>query len=186
MLKEFKKYATSELLFRAKSKHINNEGILKLLYEISERFKQFHVQSIQLSKFLEKETEILEKGKHRLQSDKLLFSNPIIQDGMSMANFNFDDMTFSELVYLSEEADRIYQSGKHGSLKSETVKIVTENKSAIMGESAVMNECIKRLKEMGLSDIQVNQLIENEKAIIQRVHDEKKINNENNIDDEQR
>lgn len=157
-------FMTSELLLRAIREETPKNDREEFQNEYQRRMDILELSQEQKKKFYEMDIVAIEKGCY-ITLDSILASKPYIGDDEIVLS----NCTFSELIYLTEEADYEYiRNGEGVSVSEKAWETIC--KHALNGglcESAIENR--KRLIEAGLSEEQQALFVKNECLIIRRL-----------------
>jgi hypothetical protein len=155
---------TSELLFRALKTDIPTDRKNLLLDEYHHRLMLMGLKEEEIAQFRKADEKAINTGCY-IKPDVLLASKSLIKDGMSSKSILMDHCTFSELIYLAEDAKLADDMGFDWS--EETASLLFSLSLSGLCESA--RACQQRMNELKLStDFQVS-FIEYERIIIRRL-----------------
>lgn len=164
MKKEIRDCMTSELLFQAMKGSIDEKATF--LSEYERRLKMMRLTYEQIAKFREADERAITKGCY-IKLDTLLGKEPLIKAGMNVNSIQVQNCTFSELVYLTDEANAVYVRDHHW-LPAETWGLVCKHALSV-GICQAAWENRNRMKEIGLTEEQENIFVRNECQITKRL-----------------
>ena len=165
-MKKIEDCLTSELLFQAIRGDIKSKDKLLYVREYGQRLRKMGLSSQQIIDFCNLDTEAIKNGCY-MDEYTLLASKPFITPGMTEDSIKLDNCTFSELVYLTDEANLAYIQDYY-LLPRETWELVTKH-CIREGSKAASKEMIRRLKSIDVTKAQKEIFIETDERIIHKV-----------------
>lgn len=166
MKKELQDYMTSELLFQAMKTDASDSDIATLLAEYERRLKMMGLTDEQVVKFREADETAINNGCY-IKPDVLLATAPFIEASMSADSIKMENCTFSELVYLTDDANSAYVRNHHW-LSAEAWNLVCQHAiNCGICKSAWENR--NRMKSIGLTEDQEGIFVINESQIAKRL-----------------
>ena len=166
MKKELQDCMTSELLFQSMQADTSDLDKDYYLAEYEKRLRMIGLTDEELVEFRKADEFAINNGCY-IKSDVLLSSIPLIKAQMKGDSIKLENCTFSELIYLAEDANFVYRHDKH-LMDTEIGRIIFENALDIgLCLSARVNH--NRMKTIGLTDLQESIFVRNERKIIQRL-----------------
>lgn len=163
-MKELQDCMTSELLFQAMNTS-NSKGDI-YISEYERRLKMMELTDEQIVKFRKADETAISNGCY-IKKDALLSAKPFIETDMGVDSIKLENCTFSELVYLTDDANSAYINEHHW-LSSETWSLVCQHALAAgICKSAWENR--SRMKSIGLTEEQENIFVKNECLIAKRL-----------------
>lgn len=163
-MEKMDKMMTSELIFRAMKVSKDASEKREFFEEYERRLKSLQMTDEQIRRFMESDQIIIYAGGCYIKPDELLVRQPLIKSNNLLVMKN---CTFSELVYLGNEASSIYING--GSDLNDEERILVRQNSDYFGISKSAREIHKRMQNLGLNDSQEKAFICNETKMIDRV-----------------
>ena len=166
MKKELQDCMTSELLFQAMKVAISDSERSSFLAEYERRLKMMDLTDEQIVKFREADETSINNGCY-IKPETLLVTKPFIEANMNVDSIKVENCTFSELVYLTDDANSAFIRDHHW-LPKEAWHLVCQHalnfgtcKSAIMLHN--------RMESIGLTEEQIGIFIRNECQIAKRL-----------------
>ena len=164
MKKEIRDCMTSELLFQAMKGSSDEKATF--LSEYERRLKMMRLTDEQIAKFREADERAITNGCY-IKLDTLLGKEPLIKAGMNVDSIKMENCTFSELVYLTDDANATHARDHHW-LPTETWELVCKHALSV-GICQAAWENRNRMKEIGLTEEQENVFVRNECQITKRL-----------------
>lgn len=166
MKKEPQDCMTSELLFQAMQPDTSTPDKTTFLNEYERRLKMMGLTDEQIVEFRKADELAINNGCY-IKSDVLLSTQPFIKANMNTESIKMENCTFSELVYLTDDANSAYCRDHHW-LSSEAWALVCEH-ALNYGICKSAWEIRNRMKAIGLTGEQENVFVLNECMIAQRL-----------------
>lgn len=166
MKKELQDCMTSELLFQSMNADTSDAEKASFIAEYERRLKMMGLTDEQISKFRECDEEAIKNGCY-IKADKLLATQPFIKSDMNTDSIKVENCTFSELVYLTDDANAAYARDHHW-LPNEAWFLVCRH--ALKGgicEAALKNR--SRMESIGITQKQEGIFVKNECQIAKRL-----------------
>lgn len=166
MKKELQDCMTSELLFQAMNTDISEIDKAAYLSEYERRLRMMGLTDEQIVKFRECDEAAIKNGCY-IKADALLATEPFIKANMNGNSIKMENCTFSELVYLTDDANSAYARDHHW-LSPEAWSLVCKHALCCGScESAFENR--NRMQSIGLTQEQEGIFIKNECQITKRL-----------------
>lgn len=166
MKKELKDCMTSELLFQSMNDDTSDADKASFIAEYERRLKMMGLTDEQISKFRECDEEAIKNGCY-IKADKLLATQPFIKSDMNADSIKVENCTFSELVYLTDDANSAYVRD-HDWLPNEAWSLVCKHAlNCGVCEAASKNR--SRMQSIGITQKQEGIFIKNECQIAKRL-----------------
>lgn len=166
MKKELQDCMTSELLFQSMQSNVSDDDKSTLLAEYQRRLKMMGLTDDQVVKFRQLDETSIRNGCY-IQADTLLTTMPLICPGMNKHSIKLENCTFSELVYLTDDANSAYWRDHHW-LPENTWALVCQH-AVNAGICKSTYELLNRTESIGLTEEQVGIFIKNECQIAKRL-----------------
>lgn len=166
MKKEIQNCMTSELLFEALNDTTTDSDKTLYITEFERRLKIMRLSDEQISKFRECDEKVIKNGCY-MKSEILLATKPFITHDMNRDSIKTDYCTFSELVYLTDDANSAYVRD-HGWLPEGAFALVCRH-ALRCGTYEAAYTLRNRMKEMGLTEEQEGIFVKNECQIAKRL-----------------
>lgn len=158
---------TSELLFQAlKGIDITASEKVSFLAEYERRLKMMGLTDEQIIKFREADENSINNGCY-IKADVLLATKPFIEATMNADSIKLEKCTFSELVYLTDDANSAYIRDHHW-LPAEAWNLVCQHAIGF-GICKSAWETRNRMKSIGLTEEQEGIFVRNECQIAKRL-----------------
>lgn len=166
MKKELQDCMTSELLFQAMNTDASDADKASYLSEYERRLRMMGLTDEQIEKFRECDEKAINNGCY-IKADILLATQPFIKADMHSDSIKMENCTFSELVYLTDDANSAYVRDHHW-LSSEAWSLVCKHAlNCGTCESAFENR--NRMQSIGLTQEQEGIFVKNECQIAKRL-----------------
>lgn len=166
MKKELKDCMTSELLFQAMSADTSDVDKTAYIAEYERRLRMMELTDEQIAKFRECDEAAINNGCY-MKTDILLSTKPFIEVNMNRDSIKLENCTFSELIYLTDDANSAYIRDHH-ILPSEVFALVCDH-ALHCGTCKAAFENRNRMKSIGLTEEQENIFVKNECQIAKRL-----------------
>lgn len=166
MKKELQDCMTSELLFQAMKANIDDSDKELFLAEYERRLRMMELTDEQIIKFRELDENAINRGCY-IKKDVLLATEPLIKTGMDENSIKLENCTFSELVYLTDDANAAYVRD-HYWLPEKTWDLVCQH-ALSFGISKAAWETRNRMKSIELKIENENIFVRNECKITKRL-----------------
>ncbi len=164
MKKELRDCMTSELLFQALKDSTSKKDIYIAEYE--RRLKIMGLSDDLINKFKKADETVINNGCY-MKLDTLLASVPFIEFNMDKNSIKVENCTFSELVYLTDDANSAYIRDHH-ILSPKTWELVCQHAFGFeICKAAFENR--NRMKAIGLTLEQEGIFVKNECQIAKKL-----------------
>ena len=166
MKKELQDCMTSELLFQSMQPDISAPDKASFLAEYERRLRMMGLTDEQIVEFRKADELAINNGCY-IKSDVLLTTRPFIEAHMNTDSIKMENCTFSELIYLTDDANSAYIRDHHW-LPSEAWALVCEH-ALRCGTCKSAWENRNRMKAIGLTEEQEGVFVRNECKIAERL-----------------
>lgn len=166
MKKNIQDCMTSELLFEALNDNTSDTEKASYLAEYERRLKMMGLTDEQIKKFRECDEKVIKNGCY-IKADELLAANPFIKKDMNSNSIKVENCTFSELVYLTDDANYTYITCSNLFLLKIWGLVSKHALNFGICEAAFENK--NRMKSIGLTKDQEDMFIKNEGKISKRL-----------------
>ena len=166
MKKELQDCMTSELLFQAMNTEISISDKTSYLSEYERRLRIMGLTDEQIAKFRKCDEIAITNGCY-IKPTVLLATKPLILKDMNVDSIKMENCTFSELVYLTDDANSAYMRDHHW-LPSSAWDLVCKH-SLHCDTCASAYETHNRMQSIGISQEQESIFVKNECQIAQRL-----------------
>ena len=166
MKKEIQNCMTSELLFEAMASDTAAIDKAHYMTEYERRLKMMGLSDGQIAKFRECDEKLIKDGCY-IKTENLLATKPFITTDMNRDSIKTDYCTFSELVYLTDDANSAYVRD-HGWLPEGAFALVCKH-AISCGICEAAYTLRNRMKEIGLTETQEGIFVKNECQIVKRL-----------------
>ena len=166
MKKELQDCMTSELLFQALQPETSDTDQKSYLDEYERRLKMMGLTSEQIDKFRKADEQAINNGCY-INKDVLLSTVPFIVDDMDTDSIKMENCTFSELIYLTDDANAAYIRDHHW-LSRKAWDLVCEH-ALHCGVAKAAWENRNKMKAIGITEEQENVFVGNECKIALRL-----------------
>lgn len=166
MKKEPQDCMTSELLFQAMQPDTSTSDKATFLNEYERRLRMMGLTDEQIVEFRKADEFAINNGCY-IRSDVLLSTKPFILAHMNTESIKIENCTFSELIYLTDDANSAFIRDHHW-LSSDAWALVCEH-ALYCGTCKSSCEISNRMKAIGLTQEQEGIFVRNECKIAQRL-----------------
>lgn len=166
MKKDLKDCMTSELLFQAMHSGTSDADRMLYISEYERRLKMMNLTDEQIKSFRECDEKAINNGCY-IKADVLFATEPFIKVDMHSDSIKMENCTFSELVYLTDDANSAYVRDHHLSFSKMWSLVCKHALNFGICESAFENR--NRMQSIGLTQEQEGIFVKNECQIAKRL-----------------
>lgn len=164
MKKDIRNCMTSELLFQAIKDTCSEDNQKEYIAEYERRLRIMGLSDVQIAEFRKLDEDAIKKGCYMFK-EFLLTAKPMIMYESKEDSIKLENCTFSELVYLTDDANAA-NTYNHEWFSKDAWKMVKKYSSS--GNFEAEHERKKRMDQIGISEEQGNIFVKNECMIIER------------------
>lgn len=165
-MKKLQDCMTSELLFQSMQTDTSTPEKESFIAEYERRLRMMGLTDEQTAEFRKADELAINNGCY-IKSDVLLSTEPFIKENMDTESIKMENCTFSELIYLTDDANSAYIRDHHW-LPAKAWALVCEH-ALNSGTCKAAYENRNRMKGIGLTEEQEGIFVKNECKIAQRL-----------------